>query len=429
MGDFHFLVIAGLILRLTNGHYNPLAVVLLFGAYMVWLARLRLPTVVVGSETAMVAAGLSLALQAVIPALIYPSSSSLLVAIQLLSALASILVFTAPITGSLLGSRSRLSAFALVLVMICWWLVPGASPGPSIDVFVILSQSAQHLWNGINPYFAEFPDIYGGAYQYTPKLSYMPGILLPSAMGSIFGDPRYASVFGLMVAVMAAGTLFSRSGDGEEVIPRILVWASLATTIFVVEQAWTDAIVIGWISLLYMARRWSPWWFTAVIFGILACTKTTVAPVLALFFIRHYRDCGFASATRLALVGFATFLLIQVPFAWESPARYLTTILSTSTELPVRTDSLNLTAFFVNVLGITPPTAFFGLWFVACLVTAIICALRVAHLDDTTEARLIAGSLTATFLLAHGAFCNYYFFALYFVWLAFLGSKKSRVST
>ena len=152
------------------------------------------------------------------------------------------------------------------------WLIH-VSPRPHIDVMTVFHDGLAALAAFKSPYSMTFPNIYENADLYGAGLvvngrvqfgfPYPPLSLLMAAPAYILGlDVRYAE----LAALVAGAAWIGYSGRGR--LGPLAAAALLFTprTFFVLEQAWTESLVICWAGLTIFAatrvpgvRRSLPW--------------------------------------------------------------------------------------------------------------------------------------------------------------------------
>src|SRR3989338_5224881 len=95
--------------------------------------------------------------------------------------------------------------------------MPGASPKPTIDVFVVIQESAEHLLEGRNPYDTPISNALKRQPHRFLGYPYPPASLYPLVIGyALFGDARYIYI---LCEAIAAAVLwyFARSRWTREV--------------------------------------------------------------------------------------------------------------------------------------------------------------------------------------------------------------------
>jgi len=162
------------------------------------------------------------------------------------------------------------------------------SPRPFIDVFVFQQEGAAALLRGLNPYQLGFRDLYAAsgetlrwygpgivhdgrvwAYPYPPLT-----LLFEAPFLKILGDVRWANVVALAVAAWAIARI--HGGVLGEVAAVFLLFQ--ARTFFVLEQAWTEPLVLAaFAASLWLAlrepRRVPHWLALGLALGLLLCSN------------------------------------------------------------------------------------------------------------------------------------------------------------
>ena len=141
------------------------------------------------------------------------------------------------------------------------WLIR-VSPRPHIDVMTVFHEGLAALGTLKSPYSITFPNIYDNVDLYGAGLvvngqvqfgfPYPPLSLLMAAPAYLLGgDVRYAE----LAALVAGAACIGYCGRGR--IGPLAAAALLFTprTFFVLEQAWTESLVICWAGLVRCSRR------------------------------------------------------------------------------------------------------------------------------------------------------------------------------
>ena len=313
--------------------------------------------------------------------------------------------------------RASLIKARFLLLLACFVFMGVAvlksSPRPWVDVWVIQQGGAEALLHGLNPYAASYPNIYGAqtakmlapellvhgriaAYPYPPLT-----VLVDLGALALFGDVRYALLF-LMTGAAFLLARAARSTTGELAALFILFQPR---TFFVLEQAWTEPLVLCCFAgaALAVALRKGPL-VTGAALGLLAASKQT-----SLFFLL---PLGFAlpsAGRRKALLAAAAVAaLLLVPFALWDPPGFLRGLVRMQLWQPFRDDALSLAALAAHLR----PGDYSALSLVGVALAAALFAFTLrAGLDLPLAATAAAAAWLLTLLLNKQAFCNYYWLA------------------
>ena len=244
------------------------------------------------------------------------------------------------------GSRVRWAALAAAMVGLA--AVVAGSTRPRIDVWVLLQGAAHGVLTGRNPYALTFPGAPRG--QTTQCFTYLPGSFLLGAPGRLVGDVRWAELVVLVVGWLALALAVRRRARGtvdtaSQVIPLLtapvlaLVTFALVmpATVRVVQQSWTDSLLVGLVLLAValVIRDHRSWAVVPLAIGL--ATKQHVALLLPLVLIWWgWRRC-------LAVIGGA--VLICAPWLLAAPARMWTCGVTFFLDLPATHDSISYWRF------------------------------------------------------------------------------------
>lgn len=313
--------------------------------------------------------------------------------------------------------RASLMKARFLLLLGCFVLmgvaVLRASPRPWVDVWVIQEGGAQALLHGVNPYAASYPNIYGpltakmlapellvngriAAYPYPPLT-----VLVNLGAQLLFGDVRYALLF-----LMAGGAWLlaraARTSSGELAALFVLFQPR---TFFVLEQAWTEPLVLACFAgvALAIASRKGPLLAGAAL-GMLAASKQT-SPFLVLPLAFALPPVGRRKALLAAALVAAVLL---VPFALWDPPGFFRGLVRMQLWQPFRDDSLSLSAWVAH----QRPGDYSALSLVGLALAAALFAFCLRRgIDLSLAASAAAAAWLLTLLLNKQAFCNYYWLA------------------
>ena len=281
-----------------------------------------------------------------------------------------------------------------------------ASPKPWIDVWVFRQAAADALLRGFSPYSVSYPDIYGPRvpWAYPPQLlhggrvvafPYLPlTVLLDAPAFALLGDVRYT----LVALTIAAAWLFARAVPGSLGELAALLVLFHPRTLFVLEQAFTEPLVIFCFALtIHAIARREHWAMAGAALGLLAASKQ-YSPYLVV-------PLAFALPRRALLVAAAVVITVLGPFVMSDPAGFWRGTVGFLVHAPFRTDSLSLSALAVRLFGAgAQPFAVAGM-----LVGAVVLALCIRRNPGLPMACAAAAASFAVVLIwSKQSFANYW---------------------
>ena len=311
----------------------------------------------------------------------------------------------------------------LALLFLAWWVVR-FSPTPRIDVFGFQTEAARALLNGYNPYEIRTPNIYGHAHYYGPGVvrdglvqfgfPYFPLSLLAIIPGQLLGDLRFTQVF----LIGATGLVFTRLQPGPLGRGIALLYLFSPRTLFVVEQSWTEPLLVFLASLVALASKTTPH-TVAPAFGFLLAAKQTMVWMPFLFPLLvpgklKVRVRAFGTALGIAA-------LITLPFFLWNPVEFWRSVVEWQFIQPFRRDALSFSALFLGVSGATFPAYIPFLASLACIALALWKSAR-SPAGWAMSACLV---YLVFFAMNKQAFCNYYFMI---IGLACLAAASASLS-
>lgn len=181
---------------------------------------------------------------------------------------------------------------------------------PKIDVWVILQDVARGFPH--NPYAMSFPNVPAG--ETSCCFNYLPSTFLATAPGEwLFGDVRWIEA-GCIIA--SAALLARHIGPSRRGLALAVLVAGVPGTLLLVQQAWTEPLLLIALCAAAIAVDRGRWWVAALALGLaLACKQhmLVLLPFLAL-----YRDFGPRRTLGVAAVGTAVIL----PWFLMDPVRF-----------------------------------------------------------------------------------------------------------
>jgi hypothetical protein len=290
------------------------------------------------------------------------------------------------------------------------------SPHPRIDVWVNGNHGVDTLLAGGNPYTAAYPDIYRGRYGYAPAFSYGPAYLYwVTPFRAWLGDVRY----GTIAADLVTAALLLAIGRKGRLDPRVswtaaMVWLANPVSLFVLEQAWIDPILIVGAAGVTVAALHERWRLVGALLGFVSCAKQYGVLVVAfalVWILRHYRRMILRVGTMLA----AAVLVLFGPFVWLDAGAFLRSTILAYIDFAPRRDAFSLTSWLLVTYGVQLPQGLLlGLYGTAAGTAAL--WLWLARRPDLRDWAVILPIVYGfVFLLGKVAFCNYYYFVSFLV--------------
>ena len=288
-----------------------------------------------------------------------------------------------------------------------------ARPFPFIDVWWFQQYAGSLIWRGDNPYTFLYPNIYGHGDLYHPAMleqgkvatfPYPPLVfLLGAPVVTLLEDVRFLHL-GLTAAAVLVARRWCRSEPAELAL---LVFLFQPRAFFVVEEAWTEPLVMLGVAATVLALlRWrslGKGWIATGLAGALLLASKQYAPLVALPFApalpRERRGAALALAGVLAALTMLPFL------AWD-PAEFVRDVVVAQVNQPFRMDALSWLVPVARALG-HPVSAAYGF---AAAGLILLLGLR-REVEPAQAARLAAAALLLFVLFNKQAFCNYYWLA------------------
>lgn len=321
------------------------------------------------------------------------------------AALSAALFAKGPWLGRLHGLAWLASFWALGA-----WLIK-ASPSPMIDVFTWTNHALTALAGGSDPYAIWMPNPYHHTLWYAPNTAdaewvhlgfpYPPLSLMISWVGWFFGgDMRWANL-GLL-ALAGATMRWSRGPFGPVAAVVLLTTPRI---LFILEQAWTDAYVVGLIGLVAWCARRAPRW-TAVTFGLLLATKQYAVFLVPLGFLLIPPPWDRKRVLRFILEAVAAGTLVTLPWILWNPSGFMGSLFVSGH--PFRAESLSFLAYTaVDGKPIYPLSI--QLVFVALAYVLIFFRSARGPAGFALSSALV---INVFFSFSKHAFCNHHFLAL-----------------
>lgn len=256
----------------------------------------------------------------------------------------------AVLAGGAMAPRPWLGRAQIFLAIAAFWAlgmwILKFSPNPAIDVFSETNEAIRGLFHGENPWSMKYPNIYHHTRWYGPGAAdndwiyvgfpYPPLSLLISAVGSLFGDIRWANLASYAIAALA----FSLSRGRLGAIAAML-YLSTPRSLFMLEQAWTDVYIIAFLGVVLLSKERFPR-ATPYLLGLMLVTKQYMiflAPLIPMLFEPEWKKRDVAIFLAKTAV---TGLVVMLPFIAMGPVVLLKAL--TYSQHPFRPESLSYLA-------------------------------------------------------------------------------------
>jgi hypothetical protein len=229
------------------------------------------------------------------------------------------------------------------------------------------------------------------------------------------GDLRYSH----LVALMVTGALIAYARPGRVGFLAATLFLFAPRTYFVLEQSWTDSLVVSLLAfLVFCACRWRSGFPLAL--GLFLASKQYIVLALPLLWLLRRQFQRRPGPTLIIGTGVTIAALLTLPLAlWSFPA-FWRDLFEIQAHLPFRMDSLSFSAAIAYLTGIKFPTGFGFTLAVAALVVAI----RRLPASPSGFALGLAWVFFVFFAFGRQAFCNYYFVILAALCIS-LGARRA----
>jgi len=361
------------------------------------------------------------------PEILYPEDNAWTNSLFYLISIQSIcaMIVLAVILINLFFKTKKLMLIGVVLVCLAilinftiYAIVPKVSPAPFIDVFIIMTEGADQLLNGINPYKQLYADIYEGQYQYTPRYIYWPVVAYSLTLFRLItGDVRYAYVFSLLLTSIGAMIFIYREVKRPIMWMIVVCWLCFPVGLLVLEQTWVETLLLpaglGLAVCLYFKRFIG----AAIFLGVLCATKQFLLFFALSTFIYIWRHYGWRSFLRVILICSLTTILIDLPFLIMDTDAFLKRTVFEVANYEIRTDSFSWISVFARYLKVFTnwywAVGVFTVSFLASVIWLYLC--RKPLLSQLLGSNVFVYS--CVFIFGKQAFCNYYYYLAFLVWL------------
>lgn len=325
---------------------------------------------------------------------------------------------------NLLAGLSLLAVFLLGI-----WIIKN-SPDPFIDVYNIHQASAEALLHGRNPYSTTFTNIYGSIENYGEALvegdflnfsnPYPPLSIYVSTLGYLVGgDIRYSHL--LAIVLSGAFIAFLQPGSTSKLAAFIFLFTP--RVFFVVEQSWTEPIVMLFLTAaMYCAIHYPKW--LPLSLGLLFASKQYLLFLIPLTLLLIPSDTSQKNWIKFYSWIVGVIAVITIPLAlWDFPAFIWNAGILQWYSI-FRPDSLSYLALYARIFDEILPH-FFVITFSALGISFLI-TWRFAPRNVTGFALGVAFCLGIFFAFNKQAFCNYYFLVIGAICCAFASLTISQ---
>jgi hypothetical protein len=314
--------------------------------------------------------------------------------------------------------RAHVPLLLLVYALLGAWVIR-SSPSPPIDVYTFQRDGVEQFLRGGNPYAMTFPNPYQGTWMYGqgsivegrvdtgfvyPPLSLF--LVLPAHL--IGGDVRYAQLVAFTLA--GACLAYARPGRLGPLAAATLLFSP--RSFFVLEQAWTEPLVVLLLAATILACIRAPWLAPLAVGLLFASKQYLLLGLPLLWLLRPFSPRQLFAAASVAL-------LVTLPLVLWDPGAFFHSAVLFQWRQPLRTDALSYVAGLArDGSGLPLP----GLGFFAFAASAAVALWRCPR-TPAGFAAAVALAYFAFFAFNKQAFCNYYFLVLGALCLAIAAAR------
>lgn len=339
-----------------------------------------------------------------------------------LAAFGATLALVAIIQMAGLFGRGRWDSFVYtatcLVILFAAGMVIGMVPRPAIDVHLFNTMAAEATLRFQNMYQLKYPDIYGGAYSFQPCFAYLPGTLLWSVPGWLWGDVRWGLWLFLGLSMLLVPCFGFRKPEVLFLCPVLF---------YLLECSLVDLGLLPLFLAGFLFLKKERWGLAGVMFGLAAGSKQYAFFPLVLSSVAAFFLISRRTGWKIFLAGMATAVLTVFPWVLHDPNMFLSSTVISLLKTEPRTDALTLFAL-ANYLGLGWPKLL-GLWVgLGGLLGACVCLHRQVH-SCSLVGRVALASACAygiVFLFGSQAFGNYYFLVYLLFCVALLEVASGR---
>ena len=271
-------------------------------------------------------------------------------------------------------------------------------------------QSSEHLLQGKNPYATPVrvdPEGRTDRRSTLDGYAYPPGALAVQTLAyAATGDVRYGSVLAEAVVAFALWLLARRRWREATAELIALLFLYFPRGLFVLEQAWTDTVVLMFFALFLLLRESGKYSAGAAVFGLMVSVKQYMGLALAHFAVLERR-------WRSVAISLGVLFLVAAPFAVSDGQSFLRNGILFVAQRPIDDLSLTTSALLARSFGFALPAWWSVLIGVFLTIVTLLLQRQMNPLLGFNYS--LAITYFGMFLFGSAAFCNWYYLVAGFV--------------